>query len=138
MREALDPLQELLARGGRIERRPGPLGLRLHPRRHLLVLQLRREGQLLVDQAQLAVAGEDAAKDAAEGDLVADSNPVGRVFYASSASICLPASLADEGRRGLGNQVADTEWAEILGAAGFNTCRRATETPFNRVFEVRP
>ncbi|MBV8984314.1 MAG: class I SAM-dependent methyltransferase, partial [Acidimicrobiia bacterium] len=39
------------------------------------------------------------------GDLVADSNPVGRVFYASSASICLPASLADDGRRGLGNQV---------------------------------
>src|SRR4051812_3026495 len=72
------------------------------------------------------------------GDLVADSNPVGRVFYASSASICLPASLADEGRRGLGNQVGDTEWSEILGDAGFSSCVRATETPFNRVFEVRP
>jgi 2-polyprenyl-3-methyl-5-hydroxy-6-metoxy-1,4-benzoquinol methylase len=71
------------------------------------------------------------------GDLVADSNPVGRVFYASSASICLPASLADKGRRGLGNQVGDREWSEILGDAGFSHCRRATETPFNRVFEVR-
>jgi len=72
------------------------------------------------------------------GELVADSNPIGRVFYASSASICLPASLADEGRRGLGNQVGDMEWTDILGAAGFSRCRRAAETPFNRVFEVRP
>ncbi|MBV8983026.1 MAG: SAM-dependent methyltransferase, partial [Acidimicrobiia bacterium] len=72
------------------------------------------------------------------GDLVADSNPVGRVFYASSASICLPASLADDGRRGLGNQVGDDEWASILADCGFSRCRRATETPFNRVFEVRP
>jgi SAM-dependent methyltransferase len=72
------------------------------------------------------------------GNLVEDCNPVGRVFYASSALICLPASLADEGRRGLGNQVGDSEWADILGAAGFSRCRRATETHFNRVFEVRP
>jgi len=72
------------------------------------------------------------------GNLVADSNPVGRVFYSSSVLICLPASLADEGRRGLGNQVGDTQWSEILSAAGFSSVRRATETPFNRVFEVRP
>jgi len=71
------------------------------------------------------------------GDLVADSNPVGRVFYASSASICLPASLADKGRRGLGNQVGDSEWESILAECGFSHCRRAAETPFNRVFEVR-
>jgi SAM-dependent methyltransferase len=72
------------------------------------------------------------------GDLVADSNPVGRLFYECSATICLPASLADDGRRGLGNQVGDDEWASILGDAGFSRCRRASETPFNRVFEVRP
>src|SRR3954470_10248712 len=72
------------------------------------------------------------------GDLVADSNPVGRLFYECSATICLPASLADKGRRGLGNQVGDDEWASILGDAGFSRCRRASETPFNRVFEVRP
>jgi 2-polyprenyl-3-methyl-5-hydroxy-6-metoxy-1,4-benzoquinol methylase len=74
---------------------------------------------------------------ASNGDLVADTNPIGRVFYSASASICLPASLADKGRRGLGNQVGDSEWAEILGDVGFSHCRRAAETPFNRVFEVR-
>jgi len=75
---------------------------------------------------------------ACAGSLPASVNPVSRVFYAGSALICLPASLADEGRRGLGNQVADTDWQTMLGAAGFNRVRRATETPFNRVFEVRP
>jgi SAM-dependent methyltransferase len=72
------------------------------------------------------------------GSLVENMNPVGRVFYASSTLICLPASLADEGRRGLGNQVPDTQWAELTSAAGFTRLRRATETPFNRIFEVRP
>jgi hypothetical protein len=33
---------------------------------------------------------------------------------------------------------ADERWGELLGEAGFTGFRRATETPFNRVFEVRP
>jgi len=65
-------------------------------------------------------------------------NPVARMFYTCSTLICLPASLADEGHRGLGNQVPDTDWQTILGESGFTRIRRATETPFNRVFEVRP
>jgi SAM-dependent methyltransferase len=72
------------------------------------------------------------------GALPEDMNPVGRVFYASSTLICLPASLADEGHRGLGNQVSDTDWGELVRGAGFTGLRRATETAFNRVFEVRP
>ena len=72
-------------------------------------------------------------------DSLAESlNPLGRLFYASSTLVCLPASLADEGRRGLGNQVPDAEWVELTRAAGFSSLRRATETPFNRVFEVKP
>ena len=74
----------------------------------------------------------------ANGSLTENLNPVGRVYYASSTLICLPASLADEGRRGLGNQVPDDTWAEVTKEAGFNSFRRATETAFNRVFEVRP
>jgi SAM-dependent methyltransferase len=74
----------------------------------------------------------------ANGSLTENMNPVGRVFYASSTLICLPASLADEGRRGLGNQVPDATWADVTKAVGFSQFRRATETAFNRVFEVRP
>jgi SAM-dependent methyltransferase len=72
------------------------------------------------------------------GSLAENMNPVGRVYYASSVLICLPASLADEGRRGLGNQVPDDTWADVTAEAGFTQFRRATETAFNRVFEVRP
>jgi SAM-dependent methyltransferase len=65
-------------------------------------------------------------------------NPVSRIFYAGSVGICTPAARAQAGGYALGNQVPDEEWAGLLGSAGFSRFRRATETPFNRVFEVRP
>jgi hypothetical protein len=37
----------------------------------------------------------------------------------------------------LGNQVPDDQWRTLLADAGFDSFRRATETPFNRIFEVR-
>ena len=72
------------------------------------------------------------------GASVADNlNPVGRVYYGGSASICTPAGLLDDGAA-LGNQVSDEQWEGLLRSAGFTRFRRAAETPFNRVFEVRP
>jgi SAM-dependent methyltransferase len=65
-------------------------------------------------------------------------NPVSRIFYAGSVGICTPAAEAQRGGYALCNQVSDERWRELLGAAGFHRFRRATETPFNRVFEVRP
>jgi len=65
-------------------------------------------------------------------------NPVGKVFYAASTSICTPSGLNGEPAAGLGNQVSDERWARFTAANGFTRFRRATETPFNRVFEVRP
>ena len=64
-------------------------------------------------------------------------NPVGRVFYGASTMICTPAGVLDGGL-GLGNQVGDQQWAEMLGGVGFTHFRRASETPFNRVFAARP
>jgi SAM-dependent methyltransferase len=65
-------------------------------------------------------------------------NPVSRIFYAGSVGICTPAAESQSGGYALGNQVSDERWRELLGEAGFSRFRRATETPFNRVFEVRP
>jgi len=65
-------------------------------------------------------------------------NPVSRIFYAGSVGICTPAAQSQAGGYALGNQVPDERWASMLGDAGFSRFRRATETPFNRVFEVRP
>ena len=64
--------------------------------------------------------------------------PVGRVFYNASTLICVPASLSQEVGSGLGAQAGDAALTEVFHEAGFTRVRKAVETPFNRVFEVRP
>jgi len=65
-------------------------------------------------------------------------NPVGRIYYNASSMICVPSSLAQEVGLGLGAQTSDSKLRDITLSAGFKRFRRATETPFNRIFEVRP
>lgn len=73
------------------------------------------------------------------GESLADNvNPVGRIFYSASTLICTPSAQAQEGGYALGSQVPDSVWRDLLTDAGFTRFRRAAETPFNRVFEVRP
>jgi SAM-dependent methyltransferase len=73
------------------------------------------------------------------GDSVTDNiNPVGRLFYSAGLFICVPNAKSQGGRYQLGPQVPEATWRELLGEAGFTRFRRATETPFNRVFEARP
>jgi 2-polyprenyl-3-methyl-5-hydroxy-6-metoxy-1,4-benzoquinol methylase len=73
------------------------------------------------------------------GDRLEDNrNAVGRIYYAASTTICIPAAQAQAGGHAMGNQVPDVTWAEIAAAAGFTRFRRAAETRFHRVFEIRP
>lgn len=73
------------------------------------------------------------------GDGLSDNlNPVGRVYYAFSASICVPASLAQEVKAALGAQAGEKRLGEVARQAGFSHFRRAAETPFNMVLEARP
>jgi hypothetical protein len=51
--------------------------------------------------------------------------------------ICTPASLSQEVGLGLGAQAGETKLRKVALDAGFKHFRRATETPFNMVFEVR-
>lgn len=62
----------------------------------------------------------------------------GRMFYSAAPIVCRPHARSEQGPCELGNQVPDSRWRELLAEAGFRRFRRATETPFNRVFEVRP
>lgn len=72
-------------------------------------------------------------------DKLADNlNPVGRVYYSASTMICTPASLSQEVGLGLGAQAGEARLRKVALDAGFSRFRRATETPFNMVFEVRP
>jgi SAM-dependent methyltransferase len=73
------------------------------------------------------------------GDSLAQNlNPVGRIFYAFSTSVCVPASLNQEVGAALGAQAGEKRLAEIVRTAGFSRFRRAAETPFNMVLEARP
>ena len=73
------------------------------------------------------------------GDSLSDNlNPVGRIFYAASTVLCTPASLSQEVGLGLGAQAGEARMRSIFTGAGFSTFRRATETPFNLIFEARP
>jgi SAM-dependent methyltransferase len=71
-------------------------------------------------------------------DVSANLNPVGRIYYSASAMICVPASLSQEVGLGLGAQAGEAQVRDVIVAGGFTRFRRATETPFNMVFEARP
>jgi SAM-dependent methyltransferase len=76
---------------------------------------------------------EPFANDKLEDNL----NPIGRAFYSGSTLICVPASLNENGPA-LGAQAGEQRIKEVVTAAGFSKFRRATQTPFNLVFEARP
>jgi hypothetical protein len=63
---------------------------------------------------------------------------VGRIFYSASTMLCTPASAAQEVGRMLGAQASESDIRTVVESGGFTRFRRATQTPFNRVFEVRP
>jgi SAM-dependent methyltransferase len=77
---------------------------------------------------------EPYANDRIEDNL----NPVGRIFYSASTMICTPASKAQEVGLALGAQAGEARMRDVVTKGGFTRFRRATQTPFNLVFEARP
>jgi SAM-dependent methyltransferase len=76
---------------------------------------------------------EPFANDSIEENL----NPVSRAFYAFSTQLCIPCSLNQEVGMALGAQAGLKRLNETIQAGGFNHCRKATETPFNLILEVK-
>jgi len=77
---------------------------------------------------------EPNAADSLEDNL----NPVGRIFYSASTMICVPNSRSQEVGLALGAQAGDARTRVVTEQGGFTRFRRAAETPFNAVYEVRP
>ena len=98
-----------------------PVGAARHVRQ-----TLKPDGTLMVV--------EPFAKERLELNL----NPIGRIFYTASTLVCVPASLSQDVGLGLGAQASDASLTDVFRSAGFSRVRKAVETPFNRVFEVRP
>jgi 2-polyprenyl-3-methyl-5-hydroxy-6-metoxy-1,4-benzoquinol methylase len=76
---------------------------------------------------------EPFANDNLEDNL----NPIGRIFYSASTMLCTPASRSQEVGLGLGAQAGEARIRDVVTTGGFKRFRRATETPFNLVFEAR-
>ena len=73
------------------------------------------------------------------GDKIEENlHPVGRAFYGASTLLCTPASLSQEVGLALGAQAGEKRLQEVVSAGGFARFRRATQTPFNLIFEARP
>lgn len=97
-----------------------PLGAAKHAFR-----SLAEDGSLLLV--------EPYAGDSIEQNL----NPVGRLFYAASTAFCTPNSLSQEVGSAIGAQAGEPRYADIVFQAGFRKFKRATQTPFNLIFEAR-
>jgi len=87
---------------------------------------LKPEGTWLVVEAYAA------------DDTAGNMNPVGRVYYNASTQLCLPNALSQPGGYALGAQAGEAAIRQVATEAGFTRFRRAAETPFNLVYEVRP
>jgi hypothetical protein len=77
---------------------------------------------------------EPFANDKVEDNL----NPIGRMFYSASTMVCTPASRSQEVGLALGAQARESCMHDVVLAGGFTQFRRASQTPFNLVYEARP
>jgi 2-polyprenyl-3-methyl-5-hydroxy-6-metoxy-1,4-benzoquinol methylase len=80
----------------------------------------------------VALIVEPMAGDSVEQNF----NPIGRTFAGASTLCCTSNSLAQDGPA-LGAVATESAIRDAVLAGGFKDFRRATETPFNRIFEAR-
>jgi SAM-dependent methyltransferase len=85
----------------------------------------------------LAPGGTALIVEPMAGNTVEENfNPIGRTFAGASTLCCTSNSLAQDGPA-LGAVASEEAIREVVLAGGFKHFRRATETPFNRIFEAR-
>ena len=72
------------------------------------------------------------------GDRVEDNiNPIGRLYYSASTTMCCAHAISEHGTHVLGAQAGPRQLEDVLRSAGLGTVRRAAETPFNLIIEAR-
>ncbi len=98
-----------------------PIGAARHVRR-----ALANDGTVMVV--------EPLARDRVEDNI----NPVSRIYYSASTTLCCAHSLSEEVGLALGAQAGESQLQKVLREAGFTRFRKAKETPFNLILEARP
>jgi ubiquinone/menaquinone biosynthesis C-methylase UbiE len=64
-------------------------------------------------------------------------NPVGRLYYSASTSLCCAHAISENGTHVLGAQAGEDQLTEVLKSAGFRHIHCAAKTPFNLIMEAR-
>jgi 2-polyprenyl-3-methyl-5-hydroxy-6-metoxy-1,4-benzoquinol methylase len=75
---------------------------------------------------------EPFARDRVEENI----NPIGRLYYSASATMCCAHAISEKGTHVLGAQAGPRQLETVLKAAGLSTVRKVAETPFNLIIEA--
>ncbi|TCK36786.1 methyltransferase family protein [Paraburkholderia sp. BL8N3] len=76
---------------------------------------------------------EPFANDRVEDNI----SPVARLYYSASTTLCCAHAVSEGGHLVLGAQAGEARLSEVFRKAGFTHFRRAAQTPFNLILEVR-
>jgi SAM-dependent methyltransferase len=93
---------------------------------------MRHAAESLADDGTVMLI-EPFASDKVEENI----NPVGRLYYAASTTMCCAHAISENGTHVLGAQAGPKQLTTVLRAAGFGSIRTAMQTPFNMVIEAR-
>jgi 2-polyprenyl-3-methyl-5-hydroxy-6-metoxy-1,4-benzoquinol methylase len=75
---------------------------------------------------------EPFARDRVEENI----NPIGRLYYSASATMCCAHAISEKGTHVLGAQAGPRQLEAVLKSAGLATVRKVAETPFNLIIEA--
>jgi len=90
-------------------------------------------------QRALAEDGTVMLVEPSAGDKLEDNiNPVGRLYYAASTTMCCAHAISENGTHVLGAQAGEAQLGRVFEKAGFRHFRAAMRTPFNMILEARP
>lgn len=95
-------------------------------------------GAALHAKSRLAPGGSVLAVEPFAHDNLEDNiNPVARLYYAGSATLCCAHSLSEEVGLALGAQAGKRRLAAVFEEAGYTRFECRAETPFNSVLQAR-
>jgi SAM-dependent methyltransferase len=103
----------------------------LHDMGHPLAAARHALSALAPDGTVMLV--EPFASDRVEDNI----NPVARLYYSASTTLCCAHAISENGTHVLGAQAGETRLARLFAEAGFGAFRRAAETPFNLILAAK-
>ena len=86
----------------------------------------------------LAPGGSVMLVEPNAADEVAENvGPIARLYYSASTTLCCAHSLSEDVGLALGAQAGEARLSAVFSEAGFGDWRKAAETPFNLIAQVR-